>query len=179
MNDNDHFMRKALEEAEKALSRGDFPVGCVLVHQRRVIVTSSRMGTASGSANELDHAEMLALRKLDGLPGLMDRRQIRLFCTMEPCLMCFAAILLSGIGEIVYAYEDVMGGGTRINLKELAPLYRERQIAIVPGILREQSLALFKTFFQNPENHYWRGSPLASYTLGSVCSSAFRRCCTA
>jgi tRNA(adenine34) deaminase len=84
---------------------------------------------------------------------------------MEPCLMCLGALLLNGIGEVVYAYEDVMGGGTGIDLAGLTPLYQDRKISIVPHILRQESLDLFRTFFKNPENSYWEGSLLAKYTL--------------
>jgi len=142
-----YFMKKALEQAEKALSRGEFPVGCVLVCQDRVIVTGARTGTAGGSANETDHAEMIALRELADRKESTEKGEISLFCTLEPCLMCYGAILLSGIGEIVYAYEDVMGGGTQCDLTKLPPLYRYRRISIVPNILRNESLKLFKTFF--------------------------------
>lgn len=163
--DYPYFMKKALNEAENALSRGEFPVGCVLVYENEVLVSGFRKGTAGDSANEVDHAEMVALRRLSEVKQDINRREITLFCTMEPCLMCFAAILLNNIGKIVYAYEDVMGGGTRCDLKNLSPLYRDSNISIVPDILREESLKLFKEFFANPKNDYWRGSLLADYTL--------------
>ena len=75
--------------------------------------------------------------------------------------------MLSGISEIVYAYEDVMGGGTRCDFTKLPSLYKNHRISIVPNILRKESLQLFKAFFENPENSYWRGSLLAKYTLSS------------
>ena len=163
--DNERFMRKALELAETALDQGEFPVGCVLVYQGSILTTGFRKGTAGGSANETDHAEMTALRRLGRLTENIDPAHISLFCTMEPCLMCFGAILLSGIGRIVYAYEDIMGGGTRCDLSMLSPLYSERKITIIPDVLRNESLKLFRTFFQNPDNVYWKGSLLAEYTL--------------
>ncbi len=163
--DYEYFMQKALDEAQKALSAGEFPVGCVLVCQGKILVSAFRSGTDTGFNNEIDHAEMLALRRLVNLKKNIDNRQITLFCTMEPCLMCLGALLLSGIGEVVYAYEDVMGGGTGCNLAGLTPLYRNQKISIVPNILRQQSLELFKAFFRNPENSYWQGSLLAKYTL--------------
>ncbi|MDM8551068.1 nucleoside deaminase [Desulfobacterales bacterium HSG2] len=163
--DYKYFMEKALEQADRALSRGEFPVGCVLAYQDRVIVTGARTGTSGDSANETDHAEMIALRELADRKEATEKREISLFCTLEPCLMCYGAILLSGIGEIVYAYEDVMGGGTRCDLSKLPPLYRDRQISIVPNILRNESLKLFKAFFEAPESDYWRGSLLAEYSL--------------
>ncbi|MBU1181693.1 MAG: nucleoside deaminase, partial [Proteobacteria bacterium] len=85
--------------------------------------------------------------------------------TMEPCLMCFGAILLSGIGKIVYAYEDVMGGGTGCGIDSLSPLYKNSPVKIIPGILRKESLEIFKAYFSNPSNSYCKGSLLADYTL--------------
>ncbi|MFC1811072.1 nucleoside deaminase [Thermodesulfobacteriota bacterium] len=161
----EHFMKKALDKANEALSEGEFPVGCVIVYQDRILVSGSRTGTTGTAANEIDHAEMIALRRLVELNETMDKSKITLFTTMEPCLMCLGALALSGIGEVVYAYEDVMGGGTRCDLAKLTPLYKNCKFSIVPNVLRDESLKLFKAFFQNPENAYWRGSLLASYTL--------------
>jgi len=163
--DYEYFMQKALDQAQKALAMGEFPVGCVVVYQGKILVSAFRSGTDSEFSNEVDHAEMVALRCLIDLKKNIDNRQVTLFCTMEPCLMCLGALILSGIGEVVYAYEDVMGGGTECDLSELTPLYREYKISIVPNILRRQSLELFKAYFQNPENTYWQGSLLARYTL--------------
>ncbi|MBU0986895.1 MAG: nucleoside deaminase [Proteobacteria bacterium] len=163
--DDEHYMQIALGLAEKALAAGEFPVGCVLVCQGRVIADGARVGTKGDFINEVDHAEMVALRRLIDLKENIDKREITLFCTMEPCLMCLGALILNGVGRIVYAYEDVMGGGAGCDLAKLTPLYRDRSISIVPNVLRPQSLALFKTFFRSPENNYWRGSLLAEYTL--------------
>jgi len=159
-------MDLALAEAHKALARGDFPVGCVLECDGRVIAKGSRKGSTGASPNEVDHAEMVLLRSLTGQNALPDLHRARMFCTMEPCLMCYAAIILSGIGEIVYAFEDVMGGGTGCDTEYLAPLYRQK-VQIVPHIRRRESLALFKTFFSDPANTYWKDSLLARYTLES------------
>ena len=163
--DYEYFMKKALEQAKKALSAGEFPVGCVIVSRDRVLVTGSRKGTAGDFPNEIDHAEMIALKRLSDLKMSPGENKIILFTTLEPCLMCLGASMLSSIHEIVYAYEDVMGGGTRCDISQLASLYKSRRIAVVPNILRKESLKLFKAFFQNPANSYWQGSLLAQYTL--------------
>lgn len=163
--DYEHYMRKALDLAREALSAGEFPVGCVLVYQDRVLATGSRAGSSGDFPNELDHAEMVALKRLANIGEKINRGKMTLFSTMEPCLMCLGALVLNGIGEIVYAYEDVMGGCTRCDLQALSPLYRNHQISIVANVLRRESLDLFKAFFKNPENSYWRGSLLAGYTL--------------
>jgi tRNA(adenine34) deaminase len=79
--------------------------------------------------------------------------------------MCFSAIVLSGIGRIVYAYEDVMGGGTGLDRSDLPPLYRDAKLTVIPGVLRKNSLVLFQRFFADSGNPYWSNSLLSRYTL--------------
>lgn len=162
--DYEYFMKKALNQAINALSAGEFPVGCVVVHEDRILTTGARKGTAGNIPNEIDHAEMIALKRLADLDINRDNKRIVLFTTLEPCLMCLGALILSGISEIVYAYEDVMGGGLSCDLKNLMPLYKNSRISFVPNILRKESLELFQAFFNNAENSYWQGSLLADYT---------------
>lgn len=165
--DHEHFMRQALTVADRALADGEFPVGCILVYNGEIIVRGARESTQPEWRNELDHAEIVALRQLSRRPEKIRPEDLTLYCTMEPCLMCFAALLLAGIGTIVYAYEDVMGGGTACALDSLPRLYRQRRPRILPGVLRNASLARFQAFFADPGNDYWRDSALARYTLSS------------
>ena len=160
-------MKAALRLAEIAHKEGEFPVGSVLVFKNEILATGTRKGTAGEFTNEVDHAEITALRNLAGRKEFdgINRQGITIYSTMEPCLMCFGAILLSGIGKIVYAYEDAMGGGTKSDPKDLSPLYKKSKISIISGILRRESLAIFKAYFSNPSNFYWKGSLLANYTL--------------
>jgi tRNA(adenine34) deaminase len=163
--DYEYFMQKALSQARNALSAGEFPVGCVVVREDRILTTGARKGTAGNIPNEIDHAEMIALKRLADLEINRDNKKIILFTTLEPCLMCLGALILSGISEIVYAYEDIMGGGLSCDLKNLMPLYKNSRISVVSNILRKESLELFQAFFNNSENSYWQGSLLADYTL--------------
>ncbi|WP_155317241.1 nucleoside deaminase [Desulfosarcina alkanivorans] len=159
------FMTAALDMARTALAGGEFPVGCVIADGRNVVARGHRTGTAVGPGNEIDHAEINALRRLceDGAGG--DRAALTLYCTMEPCLMCFSATVLSGIGRIVYAYEDVMGGGTGVDRSGLPSLYREARLKVIAGVLRKESLVLFQRFFADPGRSYWADSLLSRYTL--------------
>ena len=163
--DDQYFMGKALAQAEIALAAGEFPVGCVLVYRDKILASGSRQGTVGKGCNEIDHAEMVALRQLAENEDQLDRGRISAFSTMEPCLMCFSAMIIAGIGRIVYAYEDVMGGGTGCDLARLNPLYQNSKVRIVPNILRAASLKMFKTYFSDPKNHYLSQSLLAEYTL--------------
>lgn len=159
-------MQEALAEADKALALGEFPVGCVISRNDQIVARAHRINSHN-HANELDHAEITALRAL-----LNQEREtthgspLTVYVTLEPCLMCFAALILNNVRTIVYAYEDVMGGGTRLDLSALPPFYREMEITIIPHIRRADSLALFKDFFSNPETNYWPDSHLSHYTLG-------------
>jgi tRNA(adenine34) deaminase len=159
------FMSKALDEAEQALSHGEFPVGCVVVHEGSVIATGTRHGTRPGGRNEMDHAEMLALRRLISHGQTMDREKLTVFTTLEPCLMCYAALIINGIRRVVYAYEDVMGGGTGLDLRRLNPIYAGASMLVIPRVLRKESLSLFKRFFSDPHNTYLQGTLLANHAL--------------
>lgn len=161
--DHEFFMRKALQEAQKALLSNEFPVGCVVVSEGNILAKGARKGTAGPFAGELDHAEIVALRKLKALNR--NPSGMTLYTTMEPCLMCFGAILIHGIGQVVYAYEDIMGGGTGCALSKMPALYKNSKTVIISNVLRKESIALFKRFFADPENTYWRNSLLAEYTL--------------
>ena len=163
--DDTYFMKKALEQAKVALATGEFPVGCVMVYGNKILVTGAREGTTGKVPNEVDHAEMVALRRLSRLDRKVNMQKVSVFCTLEPCLMCFGALMISCVGRIVFAFEDAMGGGTRCNRTQLPPLYKKSQIEVQSGILRTASIELLKSYFSQRENIYLKDSFLAAYTL--------------
>ncbi len=158
------YMQEALTEASKALERGEFPVGCVITRHDEIIARGHRINSHN-HANELDHAEVTALRSLFQNSEVTDDSPLTVYCTMEPCLMCFATLILNNVRTIVYAYEDVMGGGTSLDMSSLPPLYQNMKLTVIPHVLRQESLVLFKNFFSNPETNYWPDSLLSQYTL--------------
>ncbi len=157
------YMKLALEEAKIALDNGEFPVGCVITDNEGVISSGRRRNSREN--NEMDHAEIIALREIyrrfpEKLSG-----DVVIYSTMEPCLMCFSTLILNNIKTIVFAYEDVMGGGTSLPLPQLKPLYASMELQIIPNVLRSESIRLFRKFFAENENGYWRNSLLAEYTM--------------
>ncbi len=167
MLDHDIYMETALEQAREALRQGQFPVGAVFVGAGKVVATGQRAHSCGrgGMVNEIDHAEILALRSFLVEDSGIESKDLVVYSTMEPCLMCYSTLILNGVRNFVYAYEDVMGGGTNLPLDQLHPLYSKMRITITPAILRAKSLKLFKQFFSNPDNRYWKDSLLANYTM--------------
>ena len=164
------FMREALDDARAALAADEFPVGCVIVADGRIVARGNRQGSASPAGlPELEHAEIVALRRLAADPAAasIPTDRLTVYSTLEPCLMCYATLLVNGVRRIVYAYEDVMGGGTGLDLASLSPLYQEmrHQVQITGGVLRRESLALFDRFFRHNPSQYLHDTYLARYTL--------------
>lgn len=151
-------------EAQVALDRGQFPVGCVIAIGEEVVSTGARTNS-DVDFSEIDHAEIVALRKLREYTNKIDLSRVTVYSTMEPCLMCFSTLIVNGVQRVVYGYEDAMGGGTNLPLSKLAPLYKNHPMTIVPGVLRTECLELFYQFFSNPDNPYLSGTLLAEYTL--------------
>lgn len=168
---HEQFMRLALHEAEIALAADEFPVGCVIVADGKVVATGSRINSAV-EFSELDHAEIVALRNLQQSRPEIDLRTVTVYSTMEPCLMCYATLIVNSVPRLVYAYEDVMGGGTNLPLTMLSPLYASFQIEILGNVLREESLSLFQQFFKSGSNDYLKDTLLANYTLQQESASA-------
>lgn len=157
------FMAEALKEAEIALNNGEFPVGCVIADDSRIICRGSRAGSLM--SHETEHAEIVALRELNTIHPSMKRSHLTIYSTMEPCLMCFSTLILNNIRTIVYGFEDVMGGGTTLDLLSLRPLYRDMEVTIKSHVLRRECLQIFKEYFKNGENRYLQDTLLAQYTI--------------
>ena len=161
--DHQKHMQEALAEAKMALAAQEFPVGCVLVRDGKVVARGHRQNSRAGECNEIDHAEVVTLRMLLARHPDTDCSRLVAYSTMEPCLMCYSTMLLSGIRHFVYGYEDRMGGGTNLPLAQLNPLYAEMSVRVEAGVLRDESLQLFQRFFRNFP--YWQDSLLSEYTL--------------
>ncbi len=160
---DEQYMREALREARLSYDEGEFPVGCVLVKDGEIISRGRRTNTLESTCNEIDHAEIVALRGLIKRQPGVDCSQITMYSTMEPCLMCYSTMLLSGIRSFVWAYEDIMGGGANLPLYMLSPLYAGMQVVLRDRVLRRESLSLFQQFFTT--STYWQDSLLSRYTL--------------
>lgn len=170
MTEHERYMAAALEEAHQALAEGEFPVGCVMTAGGRIVARGRRQNSAGSACNEIDHAEVLTLRRLVAEQPGIDMGEVTVYSTLEPCLMCYATLLLSGVRSFVWAYEDVMGGGANLPLYMLNTLYAQMRVHLVDRVLRPESLLLFQQFFRT--GAYWQDSLLARYTLAQTVEEA-------
>ena len=159
----EQYMKEALKEAKAALADGEFPAGCIMVADGQIVCRGHRKNSGERRCNEIDHAEIITLRSLLAETSDFDCSKITVYSTMEPCLMCYSTMLLSGVRTFVWGYEDVMGGGTNLPLSRLSALYAEMEVKLIHSVLREQSLCLFQEFFRTYP--YWQKSLLSQYTL--------------
>jgi tRNA(adenine34) deaminase len=164
------FMRLALAEAGMALESGEFPVGCIITDGVTVVASGSRQSSSGEIPNELDHAEIMALKDLWKNRPEVPRDRLCLYSTLEPCLMCFGAVLISGITRIVYAFEDAMGGGTGLNRPAMPPLYRDIGLTVIPNVCRQESVQLLQYYFSDMKNRYLRDTLFEAYTMRQICS---------
>ena len=138
--DDKYFMNFALKEAEKALDGDEVPVGAVIISGGGSII-SSAFNTVESDISCIMHAEINAI--LAAQKKLRNWRldECSLYVTLEPCIMCCGAILLSRIGKVVYGASDPKGGVSSSILGG--------KIEIISGIMDEESSLLLKSFFKS------------------------------
>jgi len=143
---DEFFMQMALEEAQKSFLLGEVPVGAVLVRNNLVIAKAHNL--VETLKDPSCHAEMLCIR--EGVKVLNNWRLLdcTLYTTLEPCAMCYGAIVLSRIKKVVYGAQDLRHGacGSWVNLPEAKhPIH---QVVCQNGVLQQESSVLLKSFFK-------------------------------
>lgn len=148
-------MREAFVEARNALSAGEVPVGCVFVYKNEIIARGSNNVNATKNATR--HAEFqcidqvldLCERKLIPLSKNEIFGEISVVVTVEPCIMCSAALHTLGVKEICYGCaNDRFGGKTVVDV----PVVVGKRIPILGGICADEAMELLKEFYkgENP-----------------------------
>ena len=139
------MMRLALEEAERAATHDDVPIGAVVAREAEVLA-------AAGNERELRsdptaHAEILALRaaaeRLGGwrIPGAT------IYITLEPCAMCAGAIVLARVPRVVYGATDPKAGAAGSVLDVLGEPRLNHRPEVAAGLLAADCAALLTDFF--------------------------------
>ncbi len=144
-NIQEKYMREALKQAKKAYLLGEVPIGCVIVHDGKMIGRGyNRRNT---DKNTLSHAEITAIRKASKIIGDWRLEDCTLYVTLEPCQMCAGAIIQARIPEVVIGCMNPKAGcaGSVLNILEMPEF--NHQAAVTRGILGQECSDLLKTFF--------------------------------
>lgn len=143
--DDVRWMHKALKEAEKAYKENEVPVGAVIVLDDEII--GKGYNRVEALQDPTAHAEIIAISSAVNKLGNWRLNGTVLYSTIEPCLMCAGAIILSRIEKIVFGAMDKKFGafGSVLDITK----YRwNHKIKVVSGILEDESVALIKKFFE-------------------------------
>jgi len=139
------YMRLALEQARRAEGSGEVPVGAVLVLEDRIIATGAN--SPIGRCDPTAHAEIEALRAGALALGNYRLSGSVLYVTLEPCLMCAAALVQARVARVVFGAWDVQFGaaGSLIDALRLPGL--NHRVDAFGGVLVEECNALLRGFF--------------------------------
>lgn len=142
-NNNIYWMKIAIKEAKKAYLKGEVPVGAVAVMNGRLVARAHN--SPISSKDPTAHAEILVLREAGKKIGNYRLEGLKIYSTLEPCLMCYSAMVHARVKELYYGASDPKAGFTifAINQKKL-----NHKIKIESGLLLEECSEILKRFFK-------------------------------
>ena len=142
---SEKYMKEALKQAKKAYALGEVPIGCVIVHQGRIIGRGYNRRNADKST--LAHAEITAVKRASKYIGDWRLEDCTLYVTLEPCQMCAGAIVQARIPEVIMGCMNPKAGcaGSILNILEMPQF--NHQVSVTRGILEEECRELLKRFF--------------------------------
>ncbi len=144
--EDERYMREAVRQARKAYALGEVPIGCVIVHDGKIIGRGyNRRNT---DKNTLAHAEMTAIKRASRVIGDWRLEECTLYVTLEPCQMCAGAIVQARIPKVVMACMNPKAGcaGSILNILDMPEF--NHQVETVRGVLEEECAAMLKNFFR-------------------------------
>lgn len=138
---DEHFMREAIKEAQKAFDADEVPVGAVVVCDNKIIARAHNLTERLHDVTA--HAEMQAITSAANFLNGKYLNECTLYVTLEPCTMCAGALSWAQVKKIVYGAPDNKRGFNLIGNKVLHP-----KTEVVSGVLANDCAELIKTFFQ-------------------------------
>lgn len=146
MRNDEYYMKIAIAEARKAEAIGEVPIGAVIVKDTQVIARAHNLRETSQQPTA--HAEHIAIERASEVLGSWRLEACTLYVTLEPCVMCAGAIVMSRIPRVVYGAIDPKSGcsGSLMNLLE-QPQFNHQAI-VKTGVLEQECGQLLRSFFQ-------------------------------
>jgi tRNA(adenine34) deaminase len=141
------WMKIALDEANLAMHEGEIPVGAILVQNDKLIAKAHNQPIINNDPTA--HAEILLLRKAGEQQKNYRLAGSSLYVTLEPCTMCFGAMIHARVKRIIFGASDPKTGvcGSCINLNKES--FFNHKISITGGVLENESRELLKLFFKS------------------------------
>lgn len=146
-NDRDHYwMQRALLLAKESETSGEVPVGAVLTFEDRLIGEGHNKPISSSDPTA--HAEIVALRQ--GASQMKNYRlpNTTLYVTLEPCVMCFGAIIHARVQRVVFGAYDPKAGAVHSVFQLGTAKSFNHQVACAGGLLQEPCQQILSDFFQ-------------------------------
>ena len=141
MNEDERYMRMALQEALAAQEKGEIPIGAVIISEGRVIGRGHNLTETLQDVTA--HAEMQALTAAAGNIGGKYLNQCTLYVTVEPCVMCAGALGWAQVSRVVYGASEERRG-----FRTYAPQALQPRCTCIGGVLEEECGHLMKEFFK-------------------------------
>lgn len=136
-----HFMRIALQEAQKAAEMGEVPVGAIVVCQHQIIARGHNQ--TEQLCDVTAHAEIIALTAASQRLGSKYLDECTLYVTLEPCAMCAGALAWAQLGRLVFGAPDEKRGFLKHGKELLHP-----KTKIEMGIMMDECSAMVSDFFK-------------------------------
>ena len=138
-------MRKALLQAGYALEEDEVPVGAVIVYKDRIIAQAHNQ--IETLKDPTAHAEMIAITQAASYLKSKWLKGCTLYVTIEPCLMCAGALVLSRIDKVIFGAADPKTGafGSKIDINTLK---LNHKLKVKMGVLEKECSRIIKDFFK-------------------------------
>ncbi|MBR2860930.1 MAG: tRNA adenosine(34) deaminase TadA [Clostridia bacterium] len=146
IKDDYYFMKKALEQANRAYKAGEVPVGAVVVKDGKIIARG--FNERETKQDPTAHAELLAMKRASKKLSSWRLTGCTLFVTLEPCPMCSGVIINSRIDRVVFgAYDQKAGCCT--TLYHLCNDERfNHRAQVLGGVMEEECAEILSSFFK-------------------------------
>lgn len=144
------WMTEALQEAQKAFHSREVPVGCIIVSKSRQAVVAVGRNETNEFNDGTRHCELVAIDSLvNNSSELIDWHDMVLYVTVEPCVMCAAALRIVGLTKVVYGCPNDRFGGCAsvLDVHSVAPDVVP-PLDVTAGIMHEEAVELLQRFYE-------------------------------
>ena len=155
-------MKEAIKQAKKAYKINEVPIGCVIVHENKIIARGYNKRNLK--KNTLAHAEILAIQKASKVLGDWRLEDCTMYVTLEPCQMCAGAIVQARIKKVVIGTMNPKAGccGSVINLLDMKQF--NHQVEVERGVMEEECASMMQQFFKELRNSKKKQKEQSNFT---------------